>query len=100
MRQVLNGRRLDASAARWCSPLVPNRALAPSLKLAAPSWASEGVLVAGPDVTSDSACYRAMDCLLQVRGADCGGRETGAVLRAKPCRAKVFLILCDRAVVA
>ena len=49
--------------------LTANRALAPSSKLAAARWASADVLVAGLPATTDDACYRAMDWLLQIRGA-------------------------------
>src|SRR5690242_1736631 len=69
LRELLKGRRLDPSAERVLFALVANRALAPSSKLAASRWASEDVLVTGLDATSDDACYRAMDWLLQVRGA-------------------------------
>jgi len=47
--------------------LVANRALAPSSKLAAARWVSEDVLIAGLPQTTDDACYRAMDRLLQIR---------------------------------
>ena len=69
MRDLLKGRRLDPSAERVLFALVANRALAPSSKLAASRWASEDVLVRGLPETSDDACYRAMDWLLQIRGA-------------------------------
>jgi hypothetical protein len=69
MRELLKGRRLDPSAERVLFALAANRALAPSSKLAAARWASEDVLIAGLDATSDDACYRAMDWLLQIRGA-------------------------------
>jgi len=49
--------------------LVANRALAPSSRLAASRWASEDVLITGLPATSDDACYRAMDWLLQIREA-------------------------------
>jgi Transposase DDE domain len=68
MRDLLKGRRLDASAERVLFALVANRALAPSSKLAAARWATEDVLVTGLDTTSDDACYRAMDWLLEIRG--------------------------------
>jgi hypothetical protein len=68
MRDLLKGRRLDPGAERVLFALVANRALAPSSKLAAARWASEEVLIAGLDATSDDACYRAMDWLLQIRG--------------------------------
>ncbi len=48
--------------------LTASRALAPSSKLAAARWASEDVLIRGLDETSDDACYRAMDWLLEIRG--------------------------------
>jgi hypothetical protein len=66
---LLKGRRLDPSAERVLFALTANRALAPSSKLAAARWASEDVLVRGLDATSDDACYRAMDWLLEIRGA-------------------------------
>ncbi len=69
MRELLKGRRLDASAERVLFALTANRALAPSSKLAAARWASEDVLVTGLPATSDDACYRAMDWLLQIREA-------------------------------
>jgi len=69
VRELLTGRRLDPSADRVLFALVANRALAPSSKLAASRWASEDVLVAGLPATTDDACYRAMDWLLQIREA-------------------------------
>jgi len=69
MRELLKGRRLDASAERVLFALTANRALAPSSKLAAARWASEDVLVTGLPQTTDDACYRAMDWLLQIREA-------------------------------
>jgi len=67
MRRLLRGRRLDDSAERVLFALVANRALAPSSKLAAARWASEDVLIAGLPQTTDDACYRAMDWLLEIR---------------------------------
>jgi hypothetical protein len=67
MRGLLTGRRLDPGAERVLFALVANRALAPSSKLAAARWASEDVLIAGLPQTTDDACYRAMDWLLQIR---------------------------------
>src|SRR5689334_15316314 len=67
VRELLKGRKLDPSAERVLFALAANRALAPSSKLAAARWAGEDVLVPGLDVTSDDACYRAMDWLLQIR---------------------------------
>ncbi len=69
LRGLLKGRRLDPSAERVLFALTASRALAPSSKLAAARWASEDVLVRGLDATSDDACYRAMDWLLEIRGA-------------------------------
>jgi transposase len=67
MRKLLKGRRLDDSAERVLFALVANRALAPSSKLAAARWANEDVLITGLPVTSDDACYRAMDWLLEIK---------------------------------
>jgi hypothetical protein len=67
MRKLLKGRRLDESAERVLFALVANRALAPSSKLAAARWISQDVLVTGLPVTTDDACYRAMDWLLEIR---------------------------------
>ena len=69
MRELLKGRRLDPSAERVLFALIANRALAPSSKLAAARWASEDVLITGLPATTDDACYRAMDWLLQIREA-------------------------------
>src|SRR6266536_3121157 len=69
MRRLLTGRRLDASAERVLFALVANRALAPSSKLAAARWASQDVLIDGLAETSDDACYRAMDWLMEISGA-------------------------------
>jgi len=67
MRALLRGRRLDPAAERVLFALVANRALAPSSKLAAARWTSEDVLITGLPQTTDDACYRAMDWLLQIR---------------------------------
>jgi hypothetical protein len=67
LRRLLKGRRLDESAERVLFALVANRALAPSSKLAAARWASEDAWITGLPQTSDDACYRAMDWLLEVR---------------------------------
>jgi hypothetical protein len=69
MRRLLKGRRLDDAAERVLFALVANRALAPSSKLAAARWASEDVLIDGLPATTDDACYRAMDWLLEIRDA-------------------------------
>ena len=67
MRKLLKGRRLDESAERVLFALVANRALAPSSKLAAARWISQDVMVTGLPATTDDACYRAMDWLLEIR---------------------------------
>jgi Transposase DDE domain len=67
MRELLKGRRLDPGAERVLFALTANRALAPSSKLAAARWAGEDVLIRGLPATSDDACYRAMDWLLEIR---------------------------------
>ncbi|HME73790.1 MAG TPA: IS1634 family transposase [Myxococcota bacterium] len=69
MRRLLRGRRRDAAAERVLFALVANRALAPSSKLAAARWVSEDVHIAGLPQTTDDACYRAMDWLLEIQGA-------------------------------
>jgi hypothetical protein len=66
-RLLLKGRRLDDMAERVLFALVANRALAPSSKLAAARWISEGVLITGLPSASDDACYRAMDWLLEIK---------------------------------
>jgi len=69
MRRLLKGRRRDAAAERVLFALVANRALAPSSKLAAARWVTEDVHIAGLAETSDDACYRAMDWLLEIQPA-------------------------------
>jgi len=68
-RGLLKSRRLDPSAERVLFALTANRALAPSSKLAAARWVSEDVHITGLPATTDDACYRAMDWLLEIRGA-------------------------------
>jgi hypothetical protein len=69
MRRLLAGRRLDPSAERVLFALVANRALAPSSKLAAAGWVNDEVAIPGLEHTSDDACYRAMDWLLEIQAA-------------------------------
>jgi len=69
LRRQLKGRRRDASAERVLFALVANRALSPSSKLAASRWIGEDVHIAGLAETSDDACYRAMDWLLEIQGS-------------------------------
>src|SRR4029450_5332515 len=68
MRRLLAGRRLDPRAERVLFALVANRALAPSSKLAAARWVGEDVLIDELAETSDDACYRAMDWLVEITG--------------------------------
>src|SRR5579875_1256594 len=70
MRKLLKRkvRRPDDSAERVLFALVANRALALSSKLAASRWVREDVLITGLPATTDDACYRAMDWLLEIRG--------------------------------
>jgi len=60
------GRRPDPDAERVLFALVANRALAASSKLACAEWVREDVHVSGLDETSDDACYRVMDRLLEI----------------------------------
>jgi Transposase DDE domain len=69
MRRLLKGRRLDDRAERVLFALVANRALAPSSKLAAAGWVNDEVLIDRLEHTSDDACYRAMDWLLEITHA-------------------------------
>jgi DDE family transposase len=69
MTRLLAGRRRDERAERVLFALVANRALAPSSKLAAARWINEDVLIDGLPQTSDDACYRAMDWLIEVTDA-------------------------------
>jgi len=69
LRRLLRGRRLDVRAERVLFALVANRALCPSSKLAASRWVSEDVEIPGLPKTSDDACYRAMDFLLEIAPA-------------------------------
>jgi DDE family transposase len=69
MRRLLKGkgRRPDDSAERVLFALAANRALAPSSKLAAARWVNEDVIITGLPATTDDACYRAMDWLLEIK---------------------------------
>jgi hypothetical protein len=69
MRRLLTKGRRDAAAERVLFALIANRALAPSSKLAATRWVAEEVHIAGLPATSDDACYRAMDWLLEIQGS-------------------------------
>jgi hypothetical protein len=67
MRRLLGKGRRDAAAERVLFALVASRALAPSSKLAASHWVAEEVHIAGLEATTDDACYRAMDWLLEIQ---------------------------------
>ena len=69
MTAKLAGTRRDAAAERVLFALVANRALDPSSKLAAAHWAGRKAHIEGLPATTDDACYRAMDWLMQVRDA-------------------------------
>jgi hypothetical protein len=60
------GRRPDPDAERVLFALVANRALAASSKLACAEWAGQDAHIDGLDETSDDACYRVMDRLLEI----------------------------------
>jgi hypothetical protein len=64
---LLKGRRRDPAAERVIFALVANRALDPMSKHAAATrWVGRKVAIPGLGQTSDDACYRAMDWLLEV----------------------------------
>ncbi|MGH3288871.1 MAG: IS1634 family transposase, partial [Streptosporangiaceae bacterium] len=69
MTAALGRTRRDASAELVLFALVANRALDPSSKLAAAHWVGRAAHVENLPGTSDDACYRAMDWLLDVRDA-------------------------------
>jgi hypothetical protein len=69
MTAMLGGTRRDAATERVLFALVANRALDPSSKLAAAHWAGRKAHIDGLPVTTDDACYRAMDWLHEVRHA-------------------------------
>ena len=65
VRRLLAGSGLDGSAERVLFALVANRALAPSI-LPAARWVSEDVFIDGLPATTDDACHRAADWLLEI----------------------------------
>ncbi len=69
MRRLLKGRRREEAAERVLFALVASRALAPSSKLAAACWVSEDAHIDRLPETTDDACYRAMDWLLEIQEA-------------------------------
>src|SRR6266511_192127 len=68
MGKLLAGRRRDPRVERVLFALVANRALAASSKLAAAGWVTDDVHIDGLPETTDDACYRAMDWLLEIAG--------------------------------
>jgi hypothetical protein len=67
LRRLAAGTRRDPLVERVLFTLVANRALAPSSKLAATSWLAGDVHISGIETSTDDACYRAMDWLIQVQ---------------------------------
>jgi hypothetical protein len=66
IRRLVADPRTAARTERILFALVANRALKPSSKLAAASWISQDVSIAGLATVDEDACYRAMDRLLAV----------------------------------
>ena len=66
MTRLLAGRKRDPRTERVLFALVANRALAPGSKLAAAGWVNRRAHIDGLPETSDDACYRAMDWLLDI----------------------------------
>jgi hypothetical protein len=66
MAKLLVGSRRDPRVERVLFALVANRALDASSKLAAAGWVCRDVHIDGLAATSDDACYRAMDWLIEI----------------------------------
>ena len=66
MAKLLVGSRRDPRVERVLFALVANRALDASSKLAAAGWVGRDVHIDGLAETSDDACYRAMDWLIEI----------------------------------
>ena len=66
MTRLLTGRKRDPRTERVLFALVANRALAPGSKLAAAGWVNRRAHIDGLPETTDDACYRAMDWLLDI----------------------------------
>jgi IS4 transposase len=66
MTRLVEGRKRDPRTERVLFALVANRALAPGSKLAAARWISRRAHIDGLAETSDDACYRAMDWLIDI----------------------------------
>jgi IS4 transposase len=68
MTRLLEGRKRDPRTERVLFALVANRALEPGSKLAAARWVTRRAHIDGLAETTDDACYRAMDWLLEIAG--------------------------------
>jgi transposase len=68
MTRLLAGRKRDPRTERVLFALVANRALEPGSKLAAARWVTRRAHIDGLAETTDDACYRAMDWLLDIAG--------------------------------
>jgi transposase len=68
MTRLLEGRKRDPRTERVLFALVANRALEPGSKLAAARWVTRRAHIDGLPETTDDACYRAMDWLLDIAG--------------------------------
>src|SRR4051812_30758224 len=68
MTRLLEGRKRDPRTERGAVRAGRNRALAPGSKLAAAGWVNRRAHIDGLAETSDDACYRAMDWLLDIAG--------------------------------
>jgi IS4 transposase len=66
MTRLLEGRKRDPRTERVLFALVANRALEPGSKLAAARWVTRRAHIDGLAETTDDACYRAMDWLLDI----------------------------------
>jgi hypothetical protein len=66
MTRLLEGRKRDPRTERVLFALVANRALEPGSKLAAARWVTRRAHIDGLAETSDDACYRAMDWLIEI----------------------------------
>nr|WP_219420179.1 hypothetical protein [Pseudonocardia nigra] len=68
MTRLLDGRKVDPRVERVLFALVANRALEPGSKLAAARWVGRRAHIDRLPETSDDACYRAMDWLIEIAG--------------------------------
>jgi hypothetical protein len=66
LARLLQGGKRDPRTERVLFALVANRALEPGSKLAAARWVARRAHIDGLAETSDDACYRAMDWLIEI----------------------------------